>query len=305
MQTASYEDIAEQLDQALDFCTALGLDAAASRFKTYRAHIGRLIEAIRKPRPSPISEQIDGDTLPYLIALIEATEFTALLPFLKSCAADVVRSKLRDVLRGPELPNAEDDASGQARNLLFELNLASKLWHAGLNPEVGEHPDLTCAVDGKLLLIECKRPVTVRSAKDAVSRARRQLLDEIKKRPAGTRAVIALSMSKILNRGDRIFGYGTEVQGREGLHQHLRDVSGRFSRSWQKLPNDIIGVIFHIITPAIDRATNMYVSAQHTNIHPLARDGSLDAQTFRSFGKALEARWNDDPGRAERSRLRT
>lgn len=302
VQTASYEEIAKKLDETLDFCAALDLRdvVAASRFKAYRAHIERLIDAVRKPRPSAISEQIDVDTLPYLIALIETTEFTALLPFLISCEPAVVRPKLRDVLRGPEVPTAEDDASSQARNVLFELNLASKLWHAGLKPDLGEHPDVSCVVDGKLLLIECKRPVSVRGAKERISKARKQLQTEIKKRRVGTRGIIALSMSKILNRGDKIYAYDTEAQGRDGLHQHLRDRTGSFSASWQKLPNDIVGVVFHVITPAVDRTTNMYVSAQHTNIHPLARDGSLDERAFRVFGKTLEETWNADPGRAER-----
>ncbi|HEX9641767.1 MAG TPA: hypothetical protein VGB13_10700 [Candidatus Krumholzibacteria bacterium] len=302
MQTATYEQVAQELGQALDFCAGLGLtdEVAASRFKTYRDNIERLMEAIRKPRPSPVSEEIDDDTLPYLIAVVEATEFNTLLPFLKSCDPEVLRPKLRDVLRGPELPLAEDDASGQARNILFELNLASKLWQAGLKPELGEHPDVACTVDGKLLLIECKRPVSARSAKDAVSRARRQILRHLKKRPAGTRGVAALSMSKIMNRGDKLFAYDTEAQGREGLHRHLLDRTERFSDSWTKLPDSIVGVVFHVITPAVNRITNMYISAQHTNIHPLAKDGSLDQKVFRTFGRALEELWNADPGRAER-----
>jgi hypothetical protein len=140
--TATYEEITKGLDETLDFCSALGLtdDVAASRFRTYRGHIERLKGAIRAPRPNPVSEQIDNDTLTYLVALIEASEFLSLFPFLKSCDPELLRPKLRDVLRGPDLPTGEDDASGQARNILFELNLAAKLWHAGLKPELGEHP---------------------------------------------------------------------------------------------------------------------------------------------------------------------
>jgi hypothetical protein len=65
-------------------------------------------------------------------------------------------------------------------------------------------------------------------------------------------------------------------------------------------PKDILGVVFHVITPAVDRSANLYVSAQPTNIHPVAREGSVDHRVFRAFGKALEDVWNTDPGRAER-----
>ena len=48
MQTASYEKIAQHLDQALSLCVTLGLGdiVAASRFKAYQGHIERLIEAV-------------------------------------------------------------------------------------------------------------------------------------------------------------------------------------------------------------------------------------------------------------------
>jgi hypothetical protein len=65
-------------------------------------------------------------------------------------------------------------------------------------------------VDGKLLLIECKRPVSVKGAKESIGKARKQLQRELKTRSAGARGVIAVSMSKIMSRGDRIFGYDTE-----------------------------------------------------------------------------------------------
>jgi hypothetical protein len=186
------------------------------------------------------------------------------------------------------LPTEEDENSNQSRNVLFELSIASKMWRVGLTPELGEHPDVSCVVDQKLLLIECKRPMSVRSAKYLVTKARRQLLREIKKQPPGTRAVIALSLSKALNRGETLFAYDDEAQARRALDQHLLKASESFRESWEQLPNDIIGVLFHVITPAVDRVANMYVSAQHMNIHPLARDGSLDYRVFRVFGAALE-----------------
>jgi hypothetical protein len=97
-----------------------------------------------------------------------------------------------------------------------------------------------------------------------------------------------LSMSKIVKRGDNIYAYVTEAEGREALHRHLRDWTGRFSGSLQKLPNDIVGVVFHVITPAVDRMANMYVSAQHTQ-HPSAGAGRFPGSASVSHpGRALE-----------------
>jgi hypothetical protein len=58
-----------------------------------------------------------------------------------------------EALDGPVLPTEEDKNTNHGRNILFELNLAAKLWTVGIMPTLGEHPDLSCEIDGKKLLI--------------------------------------------------------------------------------------------------------------------------------------------------------
>src|SRR5947207_13629963 len=47
--------------------------------------------------------------------------------------------------------------------------IASKLWRAGLQPRLGDRPDVSCEVRGKTFFIECKRPLTARGVKGRIT----------------------------------------------------------------------------------------------------------------------------------------
>ena len=54
---------------------------------------------------------------------------------------------------------------------MFALNVATKLWRAGLEPQLGTHTDLVCQIAGKSLVIECKHrePVVAEIGSSAVT----------------------------------------------------------------------------------------------------------------------------------------
>jgi hypothetical protein len=64
-----------------------------------------------------------------LIALTEGSGVAESLPFPMSVPRDLIRRKLGDVLKGPVLPTDETTGTNQARNILSDLNLASRLQH--------------------------------------------------------------------------------------------------------------------------------------------------------------------------------
>ena len=101
-----------------------------------------------------------------MIALTEAAEFGDVGDFISQYGEHGVRRTLGRVLDGPVLPADEDPNSNDPRNRLFEFVIASKLWRAGLQPRLGDRPDVSCEVRGKTFFIECKRPLTARGVKD-------------------------------------------------------------------------------------------------------------------------------------------
>src|SRR5207244_264613 len=101
-----------------------------------------LVGALGRGGAEAAREVFDTDRVVSNVALGESAELADLLPFLKSQKRDTIRPKLERALIGPVIPTDEDQNSSRGRNTLFELDLASKLWTAELEPILGERPDL-------------------------------------------------------------------------------------------------------------------------------------------------------------------
>ncbi len=293
MREATWEEILGRLDSVLDLCRSLRLEGAVagSRFLKHRERLSSLIDRLNQWGQAAARELYDSDRLSHIVALTEAGEVAAIEPFLRACSPETIKPKLRHVLGGPVLPNEEDENSNQARNILFELNLAAKLSAGGLSPELGDRPDLTCEVEGKKLLIECKRPLTEQDARTRIRKAWTALQREARKEGPGVRGVIALSVTKLINPGGAIFSGANESDARNGLKNLLFQTTDLLSNAWGRPGTRVVGVIFHVITPAFLEDSKMLVLQQRTHGHGLARTDSLDWRAFRRLINHLESAW--------------
>lgn len=295
MPVQSFEEIRAKLERALDFCKDLGLDPAGSRFGEHRRRLEHLLTVARLHQQGvalgrSVEQELRDRGLEYIVALTESLELGDLLPFVQTCDTSITWRKLRQVLNGPLLPSDEDPNSSQSRNILFELSLAAKLHRAGLAPVLADTPDIACQVLGKWLYFECKRPFSSAGLVPLVKKAVRQLARDTEGH-VGARGVVAVSFSKIMNAGDRLFVFSGEAQGRDGLRVALEAAAQEPMRALQRElrgKKHIVGVLFHVITPAEDRATDLYFVAQELHAWPLARDSSLDDKAFRTLGDALK-----------------
>ena len=157
-----------------------------------------------------------------MIALTEAAEFGDVGDFISQYGEHGVRRTLGRVLDGPVLPADEDPNSDDPRNRLFEFVIASKLWRAGLQPRLGDRPDVSCEVRGKTFFIECKRPLTARGVKGRITDAAAMLPDRIDATGGQALGVIALSLTRRLNLGDKLRVYRGEADGKEKRSRALR-----------------------------------------------------------------------------------
>jgi hypothetical protein len=76
------------------------------------------------------------------------------------------------------------------------------LWRAALSPQLGEHPDLTCTVDGTPVLLECKRPLSDKKVPTRIKEARKRVPTDLERAAAGARGAIAISFTKVLSHDD-------------------------------------------------------------------------------------------------------
>jgi hypothetical protein len=279
----TWQEIARDVDRALALCRGLGLGDLPdrSRFALYRERLGGLIEALERRGQEGARDAFATDRATHGVALAECSELATLIPFLESCERGVVRPKLERVLRGPTLPMDEDQNSSIGRNMLFELNLAATLWAAGLNPALGEHPDLSCEIESRLLLIECKRPASVSGARKAIARVRRQIVQNLKKCRAGSRGIIAVSLTKVVNSGDKLFVYRGESAGRAGLSAALDRGRKPLADSCRALSDHIMGMIWHLVTPAVDEEIPLALMVQETTIEGFIRKTPDDDRELR------------------------
>jgi hypothetical protein len=293
MQRTSFENVVTGLDEALSLFRQIGLAAEVeeSRFTEYRRQLQRLVDARaqRDQIDDAAKKDSDADRAILGFAQVESLELAKLVPFLKTCDNTDLLPKVRAILRGPVLPADENQASNQARNIMFELSLASKLARAGLAPQLGEHPDLQCEVEGKRLWIECKRPLSAEKVGKRIVEANRQLHRHMKAAPSDMRGIIAVSLSKVVSSGDTFLAYTDEARASTFLSDELERLAGRSERSQRTLPPVIIGLLFHVMTPAVHRESGITVLADQINMQERAVPGSADHQAFRRFGEALQA----------------
>src|SRR5258705_9364506 len=146
MDRVSWDWILMRLDEALEFCRGLNLgrNLVGSRFEEHRTWISELIAELKTGGQEAAGAAFHRDPVRSFAALTEGSELARILPFAKTVPVGTIERKLVDVLQGPALPTGEDKNTNLGRNVLFELNVASKLWSAGLSPTLGEHPDVLC-----------------------------------------------------------------------------------------------------------------------------------------------------------------
>ena len=243
MERLSHKRILQNLDQFLQLCTLIGLRNGKERFTQYRGTIVHLMSAIKT---HPLSEQA-------LIALMEAAEVSLLLPYLQQCNRDDIFPKLKECLGGPFMPNDENPKSNQARNIQFELFLASTLWRAGFQPVLGLHPDLKCRVGNKWLFIECKRlfSSSPRALRDNIGKAATQLQENRRNASPGTRGLIAISLSRILNPSQAARQSPNEQQGRKELAAWLRNKAEEVRDAWEPLSHKKILILSDFVVHSL------------------------------------------------------
>jgi len=282
MRTVSFVAVLDRLNEAIDFCTQVGLDARQSRFFRYRERIAELLGALSL---RPLSLQ--RPDYEYVVPLCEATEFGDAVEVLKHGDIESLRGKLRAVLKGPFLPIDEDDATSLSRNTLFELTVAARLTRAGFHAVIGDSPDVSCSLQGKDLLFECKRVASASKIRTRIKEAEKQLRDDLTRARPGSRGAIAVSVSKVLNPGDKFLAAEDEASLRREFRRRVEDVAERVRPRWAKYQGtDIVVVWFSAITPSLVREPGMYVVSQQMVSHSFGRR-AIDSQLLKELEAGL------------------
>jgi hypothetical protein len=129
---------------------------------------------------------------------------------------------------------------------MFELALGAEWALCGADVELLE-PDLLLKMPDRDYLIACKRPAHDRGVRAAVRGAASQLRSALASAPDNTLGIIAVCISRILNRGDACFSGSYEQLS--DLVNTLMDTHRKDWRITEFHPPNI-AVLFYAHTPA-------------------------------------------------------
>ena len=107
-------------------------------------------------------------------------------------------------MSGPALPEGETAISRDGRNIMFELALGAEWAFCGADVELLE-PDLLLKMPDWRYLVACKRPERDHGIRAAVRSAASQLRSALASTPDNTFVIVAVCISRILNRGNAYF----------------------------------------------------------------------------------------------------
>jgi hypothetical protein len=302
MERVTWDWILAGLDEALGFCRELGLDrhVESSRFQEHRACLAELVGALKSGGQDAARDYFDANRLTSFTALTEGAELVESLPFARTVPRDLILRKLTDVLKGPVLPTDENTNTNQARNILFELTVATKLWHAGLSPELDEHPDVRCSIDGRAIHIECKRPFSRLDARGAYIKALEQIATGLRGAPLGSIGIVALSITRLINPGNLVFKHENEALGKQGLAEAMDRLARAMTITWPHPPPETIGLLWHVITPGFDRSRALLVMVQQMNVQPSSPPESPNELLLKAVFGSLRRMWDNKSQDGER-----
>jgi hypothetical protein len=227
----------------------------------------------------------------YMYALAELVEFHQIFLALREEDPKVLGPKLIHCLSGSLDPADETVRNNVARNTIFELALASEWRTAGVNVQIGD-PDLRLIVGAQEFLVECKRPFDwngiVRSLKDA----KRQTSKSGAREETGTpKGVIAISLTKIVARGERIF-LADSMADKAKLGEIIQEeLAANRWRWWNDVHFDssVAGVLFHLSMPADVGNGEHFGLLKFSNIYP----ATPDERALAVLNQAMEPLYED------------
>lgn len=288
VESQTYQQILDALADLDAWLSGLGLPVRPDRIRLHIANISRLDKAQQDETLRALIEKKGQAKL--LWSLVEATEFADAYTALRQHEPDGLRDKLRAALQGPADPSAEDPISNIGRNTMFELNLASRLLQKGVPTRLCTNPDILCEIDGARIYIQCKRPFRESTIHGNISDARRQLTRDLdNSRDLSARGIVAVSISRVLNPGKNLLVAKNEHSMRQRLGDTVQTLGDRSRRSDRRISDDrIVGILFHLITPAYIEDIALLVAAQQVVVFSMAPPGSSDSAIAGRFAAAFE-----------------
>ncbi len=262
-----YAEILAELETFEGYLRTLGLRRAPDRLRDVLGRLKEIETARTRNRLPSLNKRPDVAEL--IWSLVEGQEFADIFRGIRNYDAVIIKKLLQKALQGPLHPTHETPVSNIGRNTVFELRLGAALLQAGANVTLGRQADIMIDHAGAHVYIECKRPFYEHSIRQNVMRARAQLRQRLDSDPhQPTVGVVAISVSKSVNPGSNMFVVN-DASDLRSLSQEAERLHKQYSRDYDRLLDPrLIGMVYHLFTPALLRQSGLLIAASQVDIFP-------------------------------------
>ncbi|HND36691.1 MAG TPA: hypothetical protein PKZ49_08760, partial [Nitrosomonas sp.] len=287
--TETYEAVFEQYSAAMRWMTELGIKLNPGRTSHYEKIVGHWKDAY-KTATTDERRQTFPD---FISSMFEVFDFVSIYKAFESVPVHQLTSIVEKLQKGVNGPiNAADERpdSTVARNFLFEVAVAAKAYRPdkGIETILDARSDTGISLSGKKLWVECKRVTTIDKIESNVRKASSQLEAVLAREiGSGHRGIVALDVSKILNRGDKIFVTRNDDDLSASVDRIMDQFIEKYSHIWQlvyqRREKKIIGTIIRFSFMASSEARELLVYASQWAMNPRLSVLESDEQIQRQL----------------------
>lgn len=291
MEVTKYRDLLKGLDEIDDWLRSRGLTHQTDRIRKNRQDVAALSDAFEQGVLDKFINDVSNDRRRELMwSLAESMEFLDSIDALRQEGCEIPNGVLEAALDGPADVLSENENSNRGRNTMFEIAMAGRLARAGLHPTLGDEPDVYTAFNDRNIFIQCKRVFSESAMsnrlRDAAKQLKRDLAKSCSPRDCG---IIAISVSRAFNKGDKFLVARDEDALREKLHFEIDGLIRKNIRDYRDVKEPkIAGVFFHLSTPAYLEGVGMYMGAHSVTV--VAIEGKSDKALLKDLANSLATR---------------
>ena len=291
--TETYEVIFDQYSATMRWMAGLGVKLDPGRTTHYERIVGHWKGAYKTATVDE-GRKIFPD---FISSMFEVFDFVSIYKAFQGVPPHQLTSLIEKLQKGVNGPiNAADETpdSTVARNFLFEAAVAAKVHRPekGIEAILNARSDTGIILNGKKLWVECKRVTTVEriesNARKASSQLETILAGEV---GSGHRGIVALDVSKILNRGDKIFVTRNDSELLVSVDRIMDKFIEEHSHIWQRVyerrHKKIIGTVIRFSFMASSEARNLLVHASQWAMNPRLGVATSDEQIQRQLVATL------------------
>ena len=291
--TESYEAIYDQYSAAMKWMDGLGIKLSPGRTSYYEKVLGHWKDAY-KTAAAEEGRQIFPDFVSSMFELFDFVNIHKAFNGVPSDQLTTIIQKLQKGVNGPINAADETPESTAARNFLFEASVAAKAHHPdkGIEAILDARSDTGIRLNGKKLWVECKRVTTVEKIESNARKASGQLETILAaEMGSGHRGIVAMDVSKVLNKGDKIFVTRNDNELLASVDSMMDQFIQKHSHIWQRVyerrQKKVIGTIIRFSFMATSEARNLLVHASQWAMNPRLNISTSDEQIQRQLVATL------------------